>query len=103
LSELLAQLEALDRAHVTAILARGSNRLVEHLSVLAHCRLDPLPLSLLRRRDLELGLQEGDAPLDELSGHHPLHRVMTHLTWPCRTIRRRRRGLPQDAAQPDPR
>ena len=58
LRELRAQLEALDRVHVTAMLPRGSNRLVERLSVLAHCRLDLLPLRLLRRRDLELGLQE---------------------------------------------
>ena len=38
LRELLAQLEALDRVHVTAILPCGSNRLVECLSVLAHSR-----------------------------------------------------------------
>src|ERR1700738_2505011 len=79
LRELLAELKALDRVHVTAILPRGSDRLVERLSVLAHCRLDLLPLRLLRRRDLELGLQESDAPLDKLSGHHPLHRVMARL------------------------
>src|SRR6266481_10138473 len=101
LRELLAQLEALDRVHVTALLPRRSNRLVERLSVLAHCRLDLLPLRLLRRRDLELGLQESDAPVDELSGHPPFHRVMARLAWRCRRIRRRRRGLRQGGSQSD--
>src|ERR1700738_4839050 len=101
LRELLAELRALDRVHVTAILPRARNRLVERLSVLAHCRLDLLPLRLLRRRDLELGLQESDAPLDELSGHHPLHRVMARLAWRCSRIRRCRRGLRQGGSQSD--
>src|ERR1700730_9961749 len=101
LRELLAQLEALHRVRVTAILPCGSNRLVECLSVLAHCRLDLLPLRLLRRRSLEVGLQESDAPLDELSGHHPLHRVMARLGWRCGRIRRRRRGLGQGGSQSD--
>src|SRR6516162_8408388 len=55
--------------------------LVERFGILAHCRGDLLPLGLLRRCDLELGFQERNAPLDELSGHHSPHRVMTCVAW----------------------
>src|SRR5712691_2622011 len=51
--KLLAQLEVLDCVRARAVLPCGGNSLIERLGVLAHCRLDLLPLRLLRRRDLE--------------------------------------------------
>src|SRR5271166_4871823 len=99
--KLLAQFEALDSVRVGEVLPCGGNSLIERLGVLAHCRFDPLPLRLLRRRDLELGLQKRDAPIDELPGHHPPRRVMARLAWCSSGIRRSWRSLRQDGSQSD--
>src|ERR1700756_5491182 len=97
--ELLAQLESLYRVYGVALLTGGGDRLVQRFGILAHCCRDRLPLRLLRRRDLELGLHERDAPFDKLSGHPPFHCVMALLVRRCSGIRRPRRGLGQSGNQ----
>jgi hypothetical protein len=93
LRELLAELEALDRIHIGAVLAGGGNGLVELLGIFPHCRLDLLPLRFLCRRYFQLGLQEGDAPIDKFARHPALCRVMAGIARRCSGIRRLRRGL----------
>lgn len=96
LGELLAQLKALHGVHCITILPHCRNCLIERFRVIAHCRSNRLPLRLLSRRDLELGLQEGNTALDKSAGHSS---VMVRFALCRRRVCRSRSGLRHSGTQ----
>jgi hypothetical protein len=97
---LATQRESLNGIHCPALLPGAGDHLVQRICILVHRRRQLLPLRLLGRRDLELGLEEGDAPVDQLAGQHS-RMMMAHRRL-CRfRCRRRRSVLREGRTQPD--